>query len=213
MLGWAGGCSASGCASAGSGAAAIGVCGGRARCARRSPRSVSSTACATAWNSARSARPIVSERSRNAPPCWCFHMRHGPSSMQRGQPRLHLVEIADRMLVEDDEVRLDALQAPVLLRFERLRARPSGHRRRRERAGSGRSPEMPCGHRLFWPSSLVGEHVGRTPATTRRCRSRAMPAARTAPHRRWRCPCAGAGPGRARAPAPASASRSTDRDR
>src|SRR5687768_17698058 len=34
--------------------------------------------------------------------------------------RSHLVEITDRMLVEDDQVGPQALEAPVFLRFERL---------------------------------------------------------------------------------------------
>ena len=59
---------------------ANGASGGWARCARRSPRLVSITARATAWNSMRSAWPIMSVRSRKTPPGWCFHMRHGPSS-------------------------------------------------------------------------------------------------------------------------------------
>ena len=47
-------------------------------------------------------------------------MRHGPFVQQRGQPRLHFVQVADRMLVEDHEIGLEALEPPVFLRFERL---------------------------------------------------------------------------------------------
>ena len=43
---------------------------------------------------------------------------------ERGEPRLDFVEVADRMLVEDHDIGPQSLEAPVLLRFERLTHEP-----------------------------------------------------------------------------------------
>ena len=43
-----------------------------------------------------------------------------PAVDQRREMLLHLVEIADRMLVQNDDVGLQALKAPILLRLQHL---------------------------------------------------------------------------------------------
>ncbi len=129
-----------------------------------------------------------SARSRYAPPGRCCHALHGPSSRTAVELRLHLVEVADRMLVEDDDVGAEALEAPVFLRLQHLPHQrhvlvaEHAHEQDRQVAGDRVRPEA----RL---AQLVRRNRLRAArAASRRCRARARRAARRARRRRPRCP-------------------------
>mgnify|MGYP003694248885 CR=1 FL=1 len=107
---------------------------------------------------------------------------------ERRELRVHLVEVADRMLVEDDDVRGQPFQAPVLLRLQHLAhaARASSSpttrtRQDRQIAGNRVRPESGL-------TELVGgEPAGIARAARHRRTARATRAARRAAPRRSRC--------------------------
>ena len=125
---------------------------------------------------------------------------------------MHFVEIAHRVLVEDDDVRFEPLEPPVLLRLQRLPherqvVADDAHEQDRQVAGDAVRPQ-----------TALAEHVRRDDvrrraASIRPPTARAKRAARTGPPPRRRCP--GDGDRSARAPARARTrvTRRGDRDR
>ncbi len=130
-----------------------------------------------------------------------------PVVEQGRQLGVHLVEVADRVLVHDDHVGAQPLEAPVLLRLQDLPHQPEvgvgddAHEQDREVAGDAVRPRAPPG------PGCCGPAPPGSGAASRRRTAPARPAARRGAPPRWRCRGGGAGCGRARRRARRSARR------
>ena len=100
--------------------AVVGAGAGRSSCWESSPRSPTRTARATASNNTRSASARPSSANQEDSARAFLPRAPRPAVDQRREMLLHLVEIADRMLVQNDDVGLQALKPPVLLRLKHL---------------------------------------------------------------------------------------------